>query len=177
MSDDDNLEVQDEEATDAEESSITDEDIFGKHPEMWKDPRVENIIRAIRKNEKAKKKTEIIKVNYKVLIDPKTKLIMPFVTLFGAAVMAIFTYFDGMPTVRWFLVLCATTVLFLFFGAVLQHMVEKYEEEAVKKWIDRRLEQERLRDEERARREAEELIAQAQAAAANAAKNQDDIFF
>lgn len=174
MSDEDNLETLDEETTEAEEGTITDEDIFGDHPEMWKDPRVENIIRAIRKNEKAKKKTEIIKVNYKVLIDPKTKLIAPFVTLLGASVIAIYTYFDGMPTVRWFLVLCGSLVLFLLFGAVLQNMVEKYEVEAVKRWIDKRLEQERLRDEEKARLEAEELISQAKAAAA---REEEDIFF
>lgn len=174
MSDEDNLETLDEETTEAGEGTITDEDIFGDHPEMWKDPRVENIIRAIRKNEKAKKKTEIIKVNYKVLIDPKTKLIAPFVTLFGASVIAIYTYFDGMPTVRWFLVLCGSLVLFLLFGAVLQNMVEKYEVEAVKRWIDKRLEQERLRDEEKARLEAEELISQAKAAAA---REEEDIFF
>ena len=140
---------------------------------MWKDPRVENIVRAIRKNEKAKNKNEIIKVNYKVLIDPKTKLIAPFVTLLGTAVIAIYTYLNNMPAARWFIVVCTTTVLFLFFGSVLQNMVEKYEEEAVKRWINRRLEQERLKDEERARREAEELIAQTSAAA----KEEEDIFF
>jgi hydrogenase maturation factor HypE len=64
-------------------------------------------------------------------------------------------------------------VLFLFFGAVLQNMVEKYEEEAVKSWIDRRLEQERLKDEERARKEQEALIAQAKAAV----KEEEDLFF
>ena len=53
-------------------------------------------------------------------------------------------------------------------------MVEKYEEEAVKKWIDRRLDWERQMDEERARREAEELIARAQEAAK---KQEEDIFF
>ncbi|MCR5772279.1 MAG: hypothetical protein K6G87_13740 [Butyrivibrio sp.] len=169
MSDDDNMEVQDEEnlenASDKEENDV--------HPEMWKDPRVENIVRAIRKNEKAKNKNEIIKVNYKVLIDPKTKLIAPFVTLLGTAVIAVFTYFDGMPTSRWFIVVCTTTVLFLLFGSILQNMIEKYEEEAVKQWIDKRLEQERLLDEEKARREAEELIAQAKAAA----KQEEDLFF
>ena len=172
MSDEDNLEIQDEEAQEGEAEEP--QELFDAHPEMWKDPRVENIIRAIRKNEKAKRKTEIIKVNYKVLIDPKTKLIAPFVTLFGAAVIAIYTFVNGMPTVRWFIVVCATTVLFLLFGSILQNLVEKYEEEAVKKWIDRRLDWERQMDDERARREAEELIAQAQEAAK---KQEEDIFF
>ena len=63
MSDEDNLETLDEETTEAGEGTITDEDIFGDHPEMWKDPRVENIIRAIRKNEKAKKKIVFLTEN------------------------------------------------------------------------------------------------------------------
>jgi uncharacterized membrane protein len=78
-----------------------------------------------------------------------------------------------MPTARWYIVVFASMVLFLFFGAVLQNMVEKYEEEAVKSWIDRRLEQERLKDEERARKEQEALIAQAKAAV----KEEEDLFF
>ena len=169
MSDED-IDVQGEETMD---EGPDEEEIVDDHPEMWKDPRVENIIRAIRKNEKAKNKNEIIKVNYKVLIDPKTKLIAPFVTLFGSAVIAIFTFFDNMPTARWYIVVFATMVLFLFLGAVLQNMVEKYEEEAVKSWIDKRLEQERLKDEERARKEAEAFVAQAQAAV----KEEEDLFF
>ena len=125
MSDDDNTLVQDEEALDEEAEVKEEAQEVDEHPEMWKDPRVENIVRAIRKNEKAKNKNEIIKVNYKVLIDPKTKLIAPFVTLLGTAVIAIYTYLNNMPAARWFIVVCTTTVLFLFFGSVLQNMVEK----------------------------------------------------
>lgn len=169
MSDED-MDVQGEENV---EQAPDEEEVVDDHPEMWKDPRVENIIRVIRKNEKAKNKNEIIKVNYKVLIDPKTKLIAPFVTLLGTSVIAIFTYFDNMPTEKWYIAVCVTVVLFLLFGAVLQHMIEKYEEEAVKSWIERRLEQERLKDEERARKEAEALIAQAQ----KAVKEEEDMFF
>ena len=51
MSDEDN-DVQGEETMD--EGPDEEEEIVDDHPEMWKDPRVENIIRAIRKNEKAR---------------------------------------------------------------------------------------------------------------------------
>lgn len=174
MSDDGNSQVLDEEMPDnLSEEDQKDEKAIDDHPEMWKDPRVENIVRAIRKNEKAKDKNEIIKVNYKVLIDPKTKLIAPLVTLLGTAVVAVFTYFDKMPAGRWFVVVCATLVLFLLIGYILQNMVEKFEEEAVRNWIGKRLEQERLKDEEKARQEAEEFVAKATAAP----NEEEDLFF
>ena len=123
-------------------------------------PEIENIIRAIKKNEKTKKPNEIIKINYKVLIDKKTKLIRPLVTLSGTAVIAVVTYLRNFPTDRWFVVVFSALVIFLGFGTFIQGTVEKFEIEVVKKEIDDRLEYERKLEEAKAKEEAERLAAE-----------------
>ena len=128
-------------------------------------PEIENIIRAIKKNERSKRKNEYIKINYRALIDPKTKLIAPFVTLFGTAIVAVVTYMRHFETARWFVAVCATLILFLILGTVFQRMVEKFEVDAVKREIDNRLE---------AEREAEEEAAKAAEEAAAAKNNLDE---
>jgi hypothetical protein len=132
---------------------------------------IENIIRAIRLNEKNEKKNEVIRVNYKVLIDPKTKLIAPFVTLTGTAVVAVVTYLRNFPQMRWFVTVCSTLVLFMFLGFVLQYMVEKFELDIVKKEVDDRLK--KLREEE----EAKIAALQAEAAAETEAASEADAFY
>ena len=102
---------------------------------------VENIVKAIRLNEK--KGSQVVKINYKVLIDPKVKLIAPFIMLGGTSVIAVYTFLQGnYSKEKWFVIVFSTMVLFLLLGTVLQRFVEKFEVDAVKREIKQRLDEE-----------------------------------
>ncbi|WP_026504267.1 hypothetical protein [Butyrivibrio sp. NC3005] len=119
------------------------DDIKEKRDEILsrKDPMVENIVKAIRLNEK--KGSQVVKINYKVLIDPKVKLIAPFIMLGGTSVIAVYTFLQGnYSKEKWFVIVFSTMVLFLLLGTVLQRFVEKFEVDAVKREIKQRLDEE-----------------------------------
>ena len=119
------------------------DDIKEKRDEILsrKDPMVENIVKAIRLNEK--KGSQVVKINYKVLIDPKVKLIAPFIMLGDTSVIAVYTFLQGnYSKEKWFVIVFSTMVLFLLLGTVLQRFVEKFEVDAVKREIKQRLDEE-----------------------------------
>jgi|GEM_PF-5705967 len=166
--------MSDENELKPDEENLEDDANDEEMPKFASNPQIENIIRAIRKNEKSKNKNEYIKINYKVLIDKKTKLIAPFVSLLGTAVIAIVTYMRHFETGRWIIVVFSCLVLFLLFGSILQNMVEKFEIEVVKNEINIRLEAMRKYEEMQKQKEEEEQRAAMEKARKK--KNQEDDF-
>ena len=86
----------------------------------------------------------------------KRKLIPPFFMLSAAAIVAIYTYFQGYELGRWLVTLFGVMVLFLFLGQAFEWMLEYFE-----KVNFERAEAERIRlieeAEEKLRQEAEHV--------------------
>lgn len=84
----------------------------------------------------------------------KRKLIPPFFMLSAAAIVAIYTYFQGYELGRWLVTLFGVMVLFLFLGQCFEWMLEYFEKVNFERDEAERI---RLLEEAEARlREAEE---------------------
>ncbi|WP_026508744.1 hypothetical protein [Butyrivibrio sp. MC2013] len=147
----------------AEENENAAEDPNGHRHMNLDETKVEYLIKCIRRNENAESKKDMVKVNYKILLNPKLRLVRPFMVLFGTAVVAIVTYFRRFPVGRWIVCVCATLVLFLLLGTIMEYLLESYMLQIIRKEIDKRLEEikekERLEEEERIRLAREEFEA------------------
>ncbi|MCR5102649.1 MAG: hypothetical protein K6B41_14980 [Butyrivibrio sp.] len=83
----------------------------------------------------------------------KTKLITPFVTLFGTAIVSIVTFIRGFVFGEWIVIVFACVLIFLTFGFVLEKVIVHF--------MDVNMAEERRLEEEAAAKEAEEAAAAA----------------
>ncbi|WP_029232112.1 hypothetical protein [Butyrivibrio sp. VCB2006] len=84
-----------------------------------------------------------------------TKLITPLIVLSSTAIIAIFTYFQRYPVGDWFVIVCASVVVFLIIGLIVEKMITKFVDINYEKAVAEIEEAKRLEEEARAAMEAE----------------------
>lgn len=84
-----------------------------------------------------------------------TKLVTPLVVLTGTAIIAIYAYFQRYPVGDWFVIVCATVVIFLVLGLIIERMITKFVDINYEKAMAELEEARRLEEEARAAMEAE----------------------
>jgi flagellar biosynthesis/type III secretory pathway M-ring protein FliF/YscJ len=84
-----------------------------------------------------------------------TKLITPLIVLSATAVIAIFAYFKHYPVGDWFVIVCASVVVFLIIGLIVEKMITRFVDINYEKAVAEREEARRLEEEARAAMEAE----------------------
>ena len=86
---------------------------------------------------------------------PNTKLITPLIVLSCSAIIAIYSYFKRYPVGDWFVIVCASVVIFLIIGLIVERMITHFVDINYEKALAEIEEARRLEEEARAAMEAE----------------------